>query len=62
MSQEEAAAAGNDGIDKQLANIYYAAGDPGSYGGVERLFRRAKDIGIGGDALTKRRVESFLRN
>ena len=38
----------DDGIDKQLANIYYAAGDPGSYGGVERLFKRAKDIGIGG--------------
>ena len=30
MSDEEVAAtADNDGIDKQLANIYYAAGDPG---------------------------------
>ena len=33
-------------IAKQLTNLYYAAGDPGSYGGVERLYQRAKEIGI----------------
>ena len=33
-------------IAKQLSNIYYAAGDPGSLGGVDRLYRRAKDLGI----------------
>jgi transposase InsO family protein len=63
MSEEEAAATvDNDGIDRQLANIYYAAGDPGSYGGAERLLTRARDVGIGGNALTKRRVQAFLRN
>lgn len=33
-------------IAKQLSNLYYAAGDPGSYGGAERLYKRAKEIGI----------------
>ena len=33
-------------IAKQLSDLYYEAGDPGSYGGVERLYQRAKSIGI----------------
>jgi len=33
-------------IAKQLSNIYYASGDPGSYGGVDRLYKRAKEVGI----------------
>jgi hypothetical protein len=33
-------------ISKQLTNLYYAAGDPRSYGGVDRLYSRAHDIGI----------------
>ena len=48
-------------LDKQLSNLYYAAGDPGSYGGVERLFQRAKDLNIGGKELTRRRVAAFLK-
>jgi hypothetical protein len=31
---------------KQLTHLYYATGDPGSYGGVDRLYARAKDVGI----------------
>jgi hypothetical protein len=31
---------------KQLTGLYYAAGDPGSYGGVDRLYAREKDVGI----------------
>jgi hypothetical protein len=31
---------------KQLTHLHYAAGDPGSYGGVDRLYARAKDVGI----------------
>ena len=33
-------------VTKQLNNLYYAAGDPGSYGGAERLYKRATEIGI----------------
>jgi hypothetical protein len=63
MGDESAATAvSKGGIDKQQANIHYAAGDPGLYNGVERLLKRAKDAGINGDALTKRRVQTFLRN
>jgi transposase InsO family protein len=31
---------------KHLANIYYAAGDPGSLGGVNRLLQRARQVGL----------------
>jgi hypothetical protein len=48
-----------DAIDKQLRNLYYAAGDPGSYGGVDRLYKRAKELGI---PVTRKRVSEFLTN
>ena len=42
-SAETDASTWTDGaINRQLANLYYAAGDPGSYGGVERLYVRAR--------------------
>ena len=44
-------------IDRQLANIYYAAGDPASFGGVDRLYRRSQELGI---PANKRRVSAFL--
>lgn len=31
---------------KQLNNIYYEAGDPGSFGGVNALYKRAQELGI----------------
>jgi hypothetical protein len=31
---------------KQVSPLYRAAGYPGSYGGVDRSFARAKDVGI----------------
>ena len=31
---------------KRLNDLYYTARDTGSYGGVERLYRRAKEVGI----------------
>lgn len=46
-------------MEKQLHDLYYAAGDPGSYGGAARLYRRAKELGI---RATKRQVEDFLSN
>ena len=48
-------------IDGRLAKLYYAPEDPASYGGVDRLFRRAKELGIGGKKLTRERVQEFLR-
>jgi transposase InsO family protein len=46
-------------IDRQLHNVYYAAGDPGSYGGVDRLYRRAKELGV---PTTRKQVSEFLTN
>ena len=48
-------------VARQLANIYSAAGDPGSYGGVNRLFERARELGIGGKQLTRETVKRFLK-
>lgn len=47
----------DEAIDKQLANLYYAAGDPASYGGVERLYERAHELNIPVD---RARVRRFL--
>lgn len=33
-------------IRQHLTNLYYAAGDPGSFGGAERLYNRAVEVGI----------------
>ena len=53
-----ASSAETDGaINRQLANLYYAAGDPGSYGGVERLYVRARDLNI---PVNRERVRRFL--
>jgi len=46
-------------IDQQLHNLYYSAGDPGSYGGISRLYDRAKELGI---PATRKNVEDFLSN
>jgi len=47
----------NAALFKQLNNIYYAAGDPGSLGGSERLFKRAKELGL---PVTRRVVNAYL--
>jgi len=44
-------------IAKQLSNLYYAPGDPASYGGVERLYARAIEVGI---PVTREDVASYL--
>ena len=33
-------------LGSKLDNLYYNPADPGSYGGVQRLLRRAKEVGI----------------
>ena len=42
---------------KQLKRIYYNPRDPGSYGGFERLYRRAREMGI-----KRHQVECFLKD
>ena len=44
-------------MDK-LKEIYYDPNDPGSYGGVERLYKRGKEVGI--RKLTRVEVKKFL--
>ena len=51
----------DDSIDRQLAKIYYTASDPASYSSVERLYLRARELGIGGEGLTRERVQTFLQ-
>ena len=46
--------------DKQLDKIYYNPQDPGSYGGVNRLLKRAKEVGIPEINLSK--VRDYLRD
>ena len=43
---------------KQLAKLSYATGDPGSYGGIERLYKRARELGI---PVSRHRVTQFLQ-
>ena len=45
-------------MDKVLKELYYNAEDPGSYGGVEKLFRSAKKAGV--QKVTRGRVTQFL--
>ena len=47
-----------DPMDKALMELYYNAEDPGSYGGVEKLFRSAKNTGV--KKVTRGRVKQFL--
>ena len=45
-------------IDQQLAKIYFDPSDPGSLGGAERLYQRAKVLRIKG--ASRRHVKRFL--
>ena len=47
-----------DPMDKALKELYYNAEYPGSYGGVEKLFRSAKNAGV--KKVTRGRVMLFL--
>ena len=53
-----------DPMDKPLNELYYNAEDPGSYGGVEKLFRSAKKVkvvnGVSMQKVTRGRVKQFL--
>ena len=53
-----------DPMDKTLKELYYNAEDPGSYGGVEKLFRssnKAKVVnGVRMQKVTRGRVKQFL--
>lgn len=49
----------NGSINRKLHNLYYSAGDPGSYGGVDRLYKRAKELGI---PANRKQVHEFLTN
>ena len=50
----------NDERDKQLDEIYYNAQDPGSYGEVTRLLKRALEKGIEG--INRKVVQEYLRD
>ena len=50
-----------DAMTKALKELYYNAEDPGSYGGVEKLFRSAKEAkGVSLKGVTRGRVKQFL--
>ena len=40
-------------LHRKLDEIYYDSADPGSFGGVSRLYRRAKELGIPGITLAR---------
>jgi uncharacterized protein YidB (DUF937 family) len=42
---------------KQPTHLYYAAGDAGLYGGVDRLYARAEDAGI---PVSRSEVQNYL--
>ena len=44
-------------VDGELKRIYYDMKDPGSYGGIDRLYERVKHLGV-----TRDKVEQFLRD
>jgi len=46
-----------EAIEKQLKNIYYATGDTGAFGGADRLYQRAHELGI---PASRKAVERFL--
>jgi transposase InsO family protein len=43
--------------ETQLRNLYYSPGDPGSLGGIDRLYRRARDVGL---PVSRKDVKNFL--
>ena len=45
-------------LDSQLDKLYYDPKDPGSYGGVDRLLKRAREKGIKG--VNRQNVAKFL--
>ena len=45
-------------MDKQLKALYYSADDTGSYGGVERLYRRAVEAEV--PTISRNAVSDFL--
>jgi transposase InsO family protein len=45
-------------LDRELGKLYYTAGDPASYGGIDRLYERARELGMPAD---RERVAKFLR-
>ena len=47
-----------DETEERLKELYYNPEDPGSYGGVDRLFRSAKKAGVKG--VTRGWVNQFL--
>ena len=53
-----------DPMDKASKELYFKAEDPGSYGGVEKLFRSAKNAkvvnGVSMQKVTRGRVKQFL--
>ena len=48
----------DEAIHQHLANLYYTPSDPGSYGGVERLHNRARELNIPVD---RSHVKKFLK-
>ena len=52
--------ASRDERDKQLDDIYYNPEDPGSYGGVKRLLKRAREVGI--PEITQAKIKDYLRD
>ena len=47
-----------DPVTKALKEIYYNPEDSGSYGGVEKLYRSAKQNGV--EKITRGRIKQFL--
>jgi len=52
--------ASTDERDKQLDDIYYNPQDPGSYGGVKRLLKRAREVGI--PEINQAKIKDYLRD
>ena len=48
-----------DDVSRELSRIYYDPGDSRSFGGVERLFKRVKDLGL--NQINRKDIEDFLR-
>ena len=45
-------------MDKVLSSIYYDVKDPGAYGGIDRLLRRARELGH--EEVTRDEVKQYL--
>ena len=49
-----------DQLEQRLNDIYYNAGDPGGYGGEQRLLRRARELDVPGATLPS--IRAYLRD